>query len=68
MSSQAIIKAILQKQNEELLSQIALKYGLDRDEIMSKYLRPTFYLPVSMPTAKTVVYKEYDDNNGLQDE
>lgn len=58
MSSQAIIKSILQQQNEELLTKIAAKFDLDKDELFSKYLRPTFYLPVKMDTGKTVVYKE----------
>lgn len=54
MASQAILKVILRCQNEQLLSNIADRFELDKDELMSKYLRPSFYLPVPNDTGVSV--------------
>jgi hypothetical protein len=58
MSSFTIIKNILKAQNAQLLRQIAEKYGLDEEEMMSKYLRPTFFLPDMVDAPAVICYKE----------
>lgn len=64
MSSRELIKRILCAQNAELLTRIAERFELDKDELMSKYHRPSFYLPVPMETNMAVTYKVV--GNGLK--
>lgn len=60
MSAFAIVKSILKAQNEALLRQIAQKYELDEEELMSKYFRPTFFIP-DMTDAPAVISYSYKE-------
>lgn len=78
MAAFTIVKAILKAQNAELLRNIAAKYELDEDELLSKYLRPTFFLPditdapaiisYSCKELKTTRKKSKTDDNGRREE
>lgn len=41
-----VFKNIIIEQNKILLKLIAEKYQLDYDELLKKYLKPEYYLPV----------------------
>jgi hypothetical protein len=40
-----LVKRVIKAQNEDLICRIAERFGLDKDAMLSKYARPTFYLP-----------------------
>lgn len=42
----AIVMAIVKKQNEVLLRAIAKKYNLDEEVLLQKYWTPSFYKPI----------------------
>jgi hypothetical protein len=41
-----IFKTIIIEQNKLLLKEVAKKFELDYDELMKKYIKPEYYLPV----------------------
>lgn len=41
-----IFKTIIIEQNKLLLREISTRFSLDYDELLKKYIRPEYYLPV----------------------
>ncbi len=41
-----LFKNIIKEQNKELLSQVAKVTGKDEAELVEKYIKPEFYLPI----------------------
>jgi hypothetical protein len=41
-----IFKTIIIEQNKLLLKEVAKKFELDYDELLKKYIKPEYYLPV----------------------
>lgn len=68
--SQILIKSVLRQQNEDLIKKIAQKYELDADDLLSKYLRPSFFLPVENKSGITVEYvdknRRFKDTNSIE--
>lgn len=55
-----VFKTIIIEQNKVLLKEIAEKFNLDYDELLIKYIKPEYYLPVietGMKTSKPKVDK-----------
>lgn len=65
--SQSVIKTILRAQNEDLLSRIAERFKLDKDELISKYLRPSFFLPIPTDTGVTIECVDKHDCRRFKD-
>jgi hypothetical protein len=47
-----IFKNIIIEQNKKLLEIIANKYNIDHEYLISKYLKPEYYLPVILKDNK----------------
>jgi hypothetical protein len=41
-----VFKTIIIEQNKVLLKEVAEKFNLDYDELLIKYIKPEYYLPV----------------------
>jgi hypothetical protein len=41
-----VFKTIIIEQNKLLLKEVAVKFDLDYDELLRKYIKPEYYLPV----------------------
>lgn len=41
-----VLKNVIIEQNRELLKIIADRFHLDEEELLQKYLKPAYYLPV----------------------
>lgn len=59
-----LVKNILIKQNEMLLTNVAKQYNLDTKQILDTYLTPQFYLPVFETTLK----RKFKQNGAVQGE
>lgn len=45
-----IFKTVIIEQNKVLLKEIAIKFDLDYDTMIEKYIKPEYYLPILMKT------------------
>lgn len=41
-----MFKTIIIEQNKILLREVSVKFDLDYDELLKKYIKPEYYLPV----------------------
>lgn len=41
-----IFKSVIIEQNKLLLKEVSLRFGLDYQELLDKYIKPEYYLPV----------------------
>lgn len=41
-----IFKSVIIEQNKLLLKEVSLRFGLDYQELVDKYIKPEYYLPV----------------------
>lgn len=46
-----IFKTTIIEQNKLLLKEIAVKFDLDYDKLLEKYIKPEYYLPVIVRTS-----------------
>lgn len=41
-----VFKTVIIEQNKLLLKEVSSKFGLDYEELLKKYIKPEYYLPV----------------------
>lgn len=41
-----VFKTVIIEQNKLLLREVSSKFGLDYEDLLKKYLKPEYYLPV----------------------
>lgn len=41
-----VFKTIIIEQNKILLKEVSIKFDLDYDDLLQKYIKPEYYLPV----------------------